>query len=119
MVVKRKVVVLIGILGAAYTMGQKLHLSITILPEKLNERNKIRIEMLINVIILIFSVSVLVVGGMRLVYITLTLGQTSSALLIPLWIIYSVLPFSGLLTCYYCISNILILQTQTGRDGKH
>ena len=115
----RYLLIWIGILGAAYTMGQKLHLSITILPEKLNAKNKIRIEMLINAIIFLFSVSVLVIGGMRLVYITLTLGQTSSALLIPLWIIYSVLPFSGLLTCYYCISNILNLQTEAGRDGKY
>ena len=112
----RFLLIWIGVLGAGYTMGQKLHLSITLLPDRLKGKNKFRIEVLINVIIFLFAAGVLVAGGTRLVYITLTLGQTSAALKIPLWFIYSVLPFSGILTCYYCISNIKIL---SDGNGKH
>ena len=109
----------IGILGASYTMGQKLHLSINLLPERLNEKNRARLEIIINLIIILFSIGVLAIGGSRLVFITYSLGQTSAALKIPLWVIYSVLPLSGILTCYYCFSNILILSGKPDPNGKY
>ncbi len=115
----RFLLIWIGILGAGYAMGQKMHLSITLFPEWLGPSNKLKVEILINGIIFLFSVAILIAGGSRLVYITLTLGQTSPALKIPLWVIYSVLPFSGLLTCYYCIANIADLSTEMKKDGKY
>ena len=48
-----------------------------------------------------------VIGGSRLVYITFVLGQFSPALQIPLSIIYSVLPVSGLLIIFYKLSDFI------------
>ncbi len=115
----RFLLIWIGILGAGYVMGQKLHLSITLFPDRLKPANKRKVEILINAIIFIFSFAVLIAGGSRLVYITLTLGQTSAALKIPLWFIYSVLPASGVLTCYYCLANIADLALEIKKNGKH
>ena len=46
-------------------------------------------------------ISVLIIGGSRLVFITLYLEQTSAALNVPLGYVYSVLPLSGIIMLIY------------------
>jgi TRAP-type C4-dicarboxylate transport system permease small subunit len=46
------------------------------------------------------------IGGVRLVYITLVLEQLSPALKIPLGIVYSVIPISGILIIFYKILDL-------------
>ena len=50
-----------------------------------------------NGAIFVFSALVLVIGGGRLVAITLELEQTSPALGIPMALVYSILPLSGVM----------------------
>lgn len=97
----RYMLIWIGILGAAYVAGQKMHLAIDLLPTKLKGKSKAYLEIFINLAILAFSLSALVVGGIRLVSITLMLNQISAAMQIPLGYIYTVLPISGLLMSFY------------------
>ena len=61
-------------------------------------------------IIILFCLSALVGGGLRLVYITFNLGQYSPALQIPLSIVYLVIPISGILIIYYKITDIIYKQ---------
>ena len=49
----------------------------------------------------------MVVGGLRLVYITYVLDQYSPALGLPLALLYLVIPISGLLIIYYKIADML------------
>lgn len=102
----RFLLIWIGILGAAYASGQKMHLSIDLLQPKLNEQNQARMSLFINILIILFALCILVIGGGRLMYITNVLGQLSPALRIPMWIIYAVLPVSGLLIVYYKLMEI-------------
>ena len=44
--------------------------------------------------------------GIKLVTLTLTLGQTSAALHVPLGYVYLVLPLSGLLTMFFSVSAV-------------
>ena len=53
-----------------------------------------------------FSFFVMVVGGLFLVYITLKLEQYSPSLQIPLGLVYTIIPVSGILIIFYKISNI-------------
>ena len=96
----------IGILGAAYASGQQEHLAINILPPKLNERNRIRLRIGINILIILFAVSALIIGGGNLVYISYLLGQTSAALNLPLSVVYAVLPISGILIIVYKLNEV-------------
>ena len=114
----RLLLIWIGILGASYVMGLKAHLSLTILHNYLTSKTLRKTEILINVIILIFSITVLIAGGSRLVYVTLTLGQTTASLQIPLGYVYTIIPFSGLLTSYYVIYDIFNPQTPEHQDAK-
>ena len=101
----------IGILGAAYASGQQTHLSIDILPPKLNPSNRIKLRIFINILIILFSLTVLVIGGGNLVYVNDLLGQSSAALGVPLSWVYSIVPISGLLVIYYKTDEIINSKT--------
>lgn len=105
--VSRYLFIWIGILGAAYASGQQTHLAIDILPPKLNPPNRIKLRIFINVLIIFFSLSVMVVGGGNLVYVNYELGQFSAALNIPLSFVYIIVPISGILVSYYKMNEIM------------
>ena len=97
----RYLLIWIGVLGAAYCVGQQAHLALELLPEKLKGRRRDVLEMFIQGSVLLFALGVMVGGGSRLVWVQLQLGQTSPALGWPLGLVYLVLPLSGLLITFY------------------
>lgn len=103
----RFLLIWIGVLGAAYASGQRMHLSIDLLGPKMTKSKHRQLQRFIDLLILIFALLILVVGGMRLLYITQVLGQLSPSLRVPMAVVYSVLPISGLLIIYYKIGDIL------------
>ena len=103
----RYLLVWIGLLGAAYAAGNKLHLAIDLFSAKLKKNAAIWLEIFIQVCILLFSVFVMVLGGIRLVTITLTLNQISAALQVKLGYVYMVLPVSGTLIVVYSVMNLI------------
>ncbi|WP_194976554.1 TRAP transporter small permease [Aquiflexum lacus] len=102
----RYMLIWLGMLGAAYVAGQDQHLAIDILPRKLNGIPKMRLMILINLLVLFFALSVMVLGGSNLVYITFILQQKSATLQVPLAFVYTIIPISGLLVIYYQIFSI-------------
>lgn len=103
----RFLLIWIGLLGASWATGKRMHLTIDLLPNALSGRKKRNLDLVIHFLVILFAFFVMVIGGIRLVYITLTLGQTSSALEIPLGYIYFVIPFSGIMIIFYSILNLL------------
>ena len=103
----RYMLIWIGLLGASYVSGQKMHLAIDLLSTKLKGRNKSLLEIVIQIFVILFAFFVMVVGGIRLVQITLTLNQISAALQIPLGYVYVVVPISGSLMVFYSIYYIV------------
>lgn len=108
----RFLLIWIGILGAAYAAGQRMHLAIDLLSPKLSPANQKIHFLLIKYLIIGFVFFALVIGGCRLIYISHTLGQTSAALQVPMSIVYGVLPISGLLIIFYKLVEKPILKTQ-------
>ena len=97
----RFLLIWIGLLGAAYAAGQRMHLAIDLLMPKLSSSGQKRLFVFINILIIIFAIAVLIIGGFRLIYLTNILGQLSAALRIPMYLVYAALPISGLLVVYY------------------
>ncbi len=93
------------VLGAAYVVGKKGHIAMDYLYQKAGEAGKHRMMYLSYGSIILFSLVVLVIGGGNLVFITLKLGQVSSALGLPLGVVYSIVPVSGLMMIAYSIHN--------------
>jgi TRAP-type C4-dicarboxylate transport system permease small subunit len=115
----RYLLVWVGLLGAAFATGKQLHLAIDIVPSKAGPRSQRVLHVLINLVVAAFAFFVMIVGGINLVYITLTLNQTSAALGLPLGYVYAVLPLSGLLIMYYAFYNILEKPTSAPKeDGQ-
>ena len=102
----RYLLIWIGFLGAAYGTGKHIHLAIDLLPSKIkNQGHKQLHHKIVNGLIAIFALLVMLVGGIRLVYVTLILDQRSSALDIPLGIVYLAIPLSGLIILFYTLND--------------
>lgn len=103
----RYLLIWIGLLGAAYAAGQNLHLAIDILPMKLAGAARHRLEIVIQVIVFLFALGVMVIGGLRLATLTLRFGQISAALGLPLGYVYMAIPLSGALIMFYSASDTI------------
>lgn len=99
--VARYLLVWVGLLGASYAAGKRIHLSIDLLPERLEGRRRHLLLLFVEACIFTFAMLVLVIGGASLVRLTLSLGQTSAALRVPLGYVYLVLPLSGLIMMFF------------------
>ena len=103
----RYLMIWIGILGAAYVSGRNKHVAIDVLPSRLSVKTQKKLRLVVRILIILFCLLALVIGGSRLVYVTYVLDQYSPALQVPLALVYMVIPVSGLLIIYYKISDIL------------
>lgn len=93
------------ILGAAYLNGRREHLAMDYWLDKLPAAARGRRRRIIELFMLTFALVVMVGGGGYLVYTTLSLGQTSAAMGVPLGLVYAVVPFSGLLIVFFSLHN--------------
>jgi len=97
----------VGLLGAAYVEGKREHLAIDLLLQRSSPRRKFKLEMIISVVVILFAITVLIIGGSWLAYTRFYLSVKSSALGMPLGVVYLVLPISGLLITYFDIDNMV------------
>jgi TRAP-type C4-dicarboxylate transport system permease small subunit len=102
----RYLLIWVGLLGAAYAAGRKMHLALDLLPTKLEGPKRRRLSIFIELCAFLFAFAALVVGGVRLVNVTLVLGQTSAALQMPIGYVYLVVPISGILIMFYSAYHI-------------
>ncbi|WP_273565503.1 TRAP transporter small permease [Maribacter halichondriae] len=92
------------VLGAAYINGQKEgHLSMDFLLSKLPQDKRFKRQRIIQIVMALFALVVMIIGGGNLVYTTLTLGQISPALNVPLGFVYAIVPISGLIIIFFSI----------------
>lgn len=113
--IARFLLIWIGLLGAAYGIGKKIHLAIDILRQRVSPANRMRLDIAINTIILLFALGVMVVGGILLVNLTLGLEQISAALQIKLGYVYLAVPLSGILMSFYSVDNIILNVKKSGK----
>lgn len=90
--------------GAAFVFGERGHMAVEFLKDKLPDKWKLFVEIFIEIVIIVFSASVLVKGGLKAT--TMTMTQLSASLQIPVGYLYAALPLSGLFILFYCIHNI-------------
>ncbi len=103
----RYLMIWVGILGAAYASGKDMHIAINVLTQKFNRETQQKLAAVVKLMVILFALTAMVIGGSRLVYVTYVLNQLSPALQIPLAYVYLVIPLSGLVIIYYKIMDIL------------
>ena len=109
----RFLLIWIGMLGTAYAAGQKNHLALSFLSAKLGARSQHRLSAFVLLLIGGFALAAMVVGGLRLMYVTHTLGQASAALRLPLALVYAAIPLSGALVVLYSVLSIRSIFTKS------
>ena len=90
--------------GAALVTGEREHMNIPVFIETKSEKTQKTVAILSETIILLFSLIVLVYGGIAIS--KLTMGQMTSSLGVPLGVFYIALPLAGVLNILFCILNI-------------
>jgi TRAP-type C4-dicarboxylate transport system permease small subunit len=101
--VARFLMIWIGLLGASYAFRTRVHLGLDLLPKKLTGRSAEMLKLFTLAVIVLFSITVLIVGGGKLVSLTWELRQYSAVLGLPIAFVYSVIPTAGILICLYAI----------------
>jgi TRAP-type C4-dicarboxylate transport system permease small subunit len=96
----------VGLLGATYVAGKREHLAIDLMLQRSSPKRKYILEMIISTVIILFAITVMIVGGIWLVYTRFYLSVKSAALGLPLGVVYLVLPVSGILITYFDIDNM-------------
>ena len=104
----RFLLIWLGMLGAAYAVGQRMHLAIDLLPRALDPKPKARaaLGIVLQGCVLLFALGVMVYGGGNLVRITTLLAQRSAALGAPLGAVYTVLPLAGAVIAFYALHAV-------------
>lgn len=93
-----------SMLGATYAFGTNQHLSLTFFKNKLRGKKGLAVTIINDLFIVIFTVLVLINGGLEAVNITMS--QTTPILGIPVGLAYSILPISGFLIIFYKLLDI-------------
>ena len=109
----------IGLLGASHALYTKSHLGIDILTYKLTGVKRQTIDVVVYSFVILFALFVMVIGGLKLVQLTLSLNQISPGMKIPMGNVYLVLPLSGLLMILYSIGFILKALTGSTDTAEH
>ena len=99
----RVLLVWIGLLGAARATGAGAHLSIGVLRDRVGPRGTLRLDRVRDLAILLFALVVLVVGGVRLAWLTWVLEQRTAAVGLPLAVVYAAGPVAGLAMAFYAV----------------
>lgn len=104
----RFMLIWVSIFGATYVSGKNAHITIDLLPASMPQQTKLRLEMVTGIIISLFVFFVFLIGGLRYIYISFKLGQTSAALDIPMGYVYLVLPAAGIMIIYFRIREVIL-----------
>lgn len=107
----------VSLLGATYVLGKRGHIAITGLVDLLPARPRGGVEIAIAALVAAFAVAILGGGGWLLVDKARMLGQVTPALQVPMWMVYAVIPLSGVLTLVY--AAVALLETLRGTAGGH
>ncbi|MBP1048467.1 TRAP transporter small permease [Enterococcus sp. BWM-S5] len=95
----------LSMLASAYVVGKRSHLAVTMLSDNLSGKNKRLLEIVVQVLFLVFAAVIMVFGGWKAV--TVTMGQISPSLSIPMGYVYLAVPVSGVIMFIYSLLNLL------------
>ena len=96
----------VSMLGAAVVYEEKAHLGVDYFVGKLDAPAQRWAGLMVDFIVMLFSLLVLVYGGWVLVVETLKAGQVSTALGMPMGYVYMAVPISGVFFVLFGLGHI-------------
>ena len=107
----------VSLLGSAVALNRGAHLGIDYFVGKLSPKKRLYTEVFVFLCISLFSVTVMVLGGIDLVFSTLNLQQLSPALGIKVGYVYLAIPISGFFLALYSIIGLVERLAQLFKGG--
>ena len=105
--------------GSAYVYGSREHLTIDLLKDKFSPTLNMIVEVIANICLFAFILLVCVYGGWK--YTASQVNRIDPSLHISMAILYTSVPFTGVITLYYavynCISSIRDYQQGKRENG--
>lgn len=105
--IARFLLIWLGMVSMAYAFAKRMHVGVDLISARLSPSGRKISARAIWLACAAFALAVMVYGGGLLVNVTATLGQTSAALGLPMWMIYSIMPASGLVIAYLAIAFMI------------
>ncbi|MGD1946804.1 MAG: TRAP transporter small permease [Croceivirga sp.] len=103
----RFLLIWLAVLATAYSRSYKGQMAIDFFYEKFSQKGKYILSLFIEFSIMAFALSVMVIGGINLVYITLKLGQLSPSLGLPVGFVYSIVPVCGIIILFFSSYHVI------------
>jgi len=94
-----------ALLASAYVFGKRDHMRMGFLADKIQGKGRIVLDIVIEILILVFALLTLVWGGSAIMQ--LSMQQMTASLGVPMGYIYTILPVSGVAIVVYSILNII------------
>ena len=115
----RFLLIWIALLGGAVAFGTKGHLGVDYFVGKLHPEGAKLMAIIGQIIVLIFAVSILLIGGSHVVHNTLAMQQTTPALGWKMGHVYLALPIAGIFVIIYTLENLIeIIKPPTEQHRK-
>ena len=110
----------IGLLGAAYGFRTRAHLGIDLLVSSLEGGWRRAADALSHSLVLLFALTTMVGGGIRLVQLAFQLDQISAAMGVRMGFVYLALPLSGVLVILFSVDAIWAdaVSREIGQSGE-
>lgn len=105
-----------ALLASALVFGKRDHMRMGFLADKLTGTPRKILEIVIELLVMLLAGSVLVYGGATIMQLTMT--QVTASLGIPMGIVYTVVPLSGVIIVFYSILNIIDLAVGYEREQR-
>ena len=98
-----------AMLASAYVFGKRDHMKMSFVVDKLPEGKRRVLDIIIEVLIVVFAAAVLIYGGFTIMNLTMT--QKTASLGVSQGVVYAVMPLSGILIAIYGVLNIIDMCT--------
>ncbi len=96
----------IGLLGACYALQTRAHLGIDLLAGRVSDASRKWVELVVYSLVGLFAFFVMVIGGLRLVWLAFQLNQISAAMGLKMGYVYLAVPISGVLMIIFSTGYI-------------
>lgn len=96
-----------AMLASAYVFGKRDHMRMGFIADKITGAPRKVLETVIEILIMVLVASIMVYGGSSIMQLTMT--QKTASLGIPMGVIYTIIPISGVLVLVYGVMNIIDL----------
>ncbi len=98
-----------ALLASAYVFGKRDHMRMGFMADQAGPGGQKVLSIISEVLIMLLAASVMIYGGVTIMDLTMT--QSTASLGIPMGVVYTIIPISGVLIVFYAVLNLADLIT--------